>query len=611
MGSFAFLSFAQDSDKKVFISNMEETYTYGFNKDGEIQITAEYIINYKSIKPSTVSFVEYYDDYSEIKNVKIKGVKGISPKYGMYKQENIFFSDAKACYFDIPFIQKDSEATVTYSKRYNDIRRFLVLPLAEPYHTNSRTIKFVIPDWLDIDIVSKNISENILISSTKDEEKKTTTTIINITNQTEYFVEDDSPHYMHSQPYIMMIPRESFGKNGNITYFKTTDDLYQWSKAPLLLMDNNLSLIKDKASELTKNCISDEEKVIVLCKWVQKNIRYIAFMDGVSAFKPDNAQDVITKKYGDCKGMSNLLKSLLIAEGFDARLVWVATTDTETDLNIEAPMPFANHMICALHKSDSLYYFDPTVKSLILGEIPEQIQGQVALIEDGEKYITSRIPQYGADYNRDSLFVQYSIIDNKLIGMATRTFKGESKHSISYWMNTMTEIEKKYKIEEFLKNGGTQDSIFDIQTKGLDSFIPEIELTYGINRKSNIDTFGNKLYVNLDETKDYNNAKIDIKKRKTALKNQSKDYTVRVSELLIPDGYDVKQIPNNMNINRDKYSFSILYSQKKDKITYHKEIFILDPIFEKSDFEQWNSDINTLRKAYRELVVLEKNNKIE
>ncbi|MFV0538332.1 MAG: transglutaminase-like domain-containing protein [Dysgonomonas sp.] len=605
-GSLASLSFAQDSDKKVFISNMEETYTYDLNKNGEVQINAEYVINYKCIKPTTASFVEYYDDYSEIKNVKIRGMKGISPKYGMYKRENIFFSDAKACYFDIPFIQKDTEATVTYNKHYKDIRRFLVLPLAELYHTNSRTIKFVIPDWLDIDIVSENLSENILISSTKDKVKKTTITIINIINQAEYFVEDNSPHYMHSQPYIMMVPREFLGKNGSTTYFKTVDDLYRWSKEPLLLIDNNLSLIKGKASELTKNCISDDEKIRELCRWVQKNIRYIAFMDGISAFKPDNAQDVIAKRYGDCKGMSNLLKSLLIAEGFDARLVWVATTDAERNLKTENPMPFANHMICALYKNDSLYYFDPTVKSLIFGEIPEQIQGQMALIENGEKYVINQIPQYNADYNRDSLFVKYSVADNRLIGKATRTFKGESKHSISYWMNTMSEMEKKYKIEVFLKNGGIGDSIFDIQANGLGSFMPEINLIYGVNRQSNIDVFGNKLYLNLDETKDYQDAKIDIKKRKTALKYPCRDYTVRVSELIIPDGYDLSQLPPNISINQNKYSFSVFYSRNGNKITYNKKIFIIDPIFEKADFEQWNSDIDTLRKAYGELVVLEK-----
>jgi hypothetical protein len=606
LGGPASLSFAQDSDRKVVISGKEEIYTYEFNKNKEVQVNAEYTIHYKSIKPSTVSFVEYYDNYSEIRNIKIKGIKKVSPQYGMYKQENIFFSDAKACYFDMPFVEKDSEATVTFSKLFKDIRKFGFLPLAEPYYTNSRTIKIVIPDWMDIDVLSRNLSENIIVSSIKDEVEKNATTIINITDQPEYIIEENTPHYMHSQPYVMIIPGKSSGKNGDIRYFKTMDDLYQWSKEPLLLIDNDMSLIKEKASELTINCISDEEKIRELCKWVQQKIRYIAFTDGLSAYKPDNAQDVIAKKYGDCKGMSNLLKSLLLSEGFDARLVWVATADLERDLDIVKPIPFANHMICALYRNDSLYYFDPTVKSLIFGETPEQLQGQMALIEDGENYIVSRIPQYGVHYNRDSLFVWYSILDDKLIGKATRSFKGESKHSISYWVNNMTETEKRYAIEEFLKSGESVDSVFAIQTEGLNSFLPEVSLTYEIGGKSNINIFGNQIYINLDGTKDYRNAKIDTVKRKTALKYPYKDYMVRVSEFLIPEGYDVEQLPPDMNISREKYAFSIVYIKEKDKIIYHKEIAVFDPVFEKTDFEQWNSDIDILRKSYSELVVLGK-----
>lgn len=605
-GGLVFLSLAQNSDRQVYISHKDETYTYELNKEGKVQVNAECVIHYKSIKPATVSFVEYYDNTSEIKSVKIKGVKRVSPKYGMYQQEGIFFSDAKACYFDIPFIQKDIEATVTLNKVYKDIRTFIFLSLAEPYYTNSRTIKIVIPDWIEVDILGQNLSENSSITSIKNEIKRTTTKIINITNQSEYRKEEDSPHYMRSQPYITIIPREISKKGSNTRYFKTMNDLYQWSKEPLLLVENNPSQIKEKALELTANCISDEEKIGELCKWVQQSIRYIAFMNEISAFKPDNAQDVIAKKYGDCKGMSNLLKQLLQALDFDARIAWVATADTERDLDITSPIPFANHMICALYRNDSLYYFDPTVSSLIFGEIPEQLQGQTALIEDGENYIISQIPLHDTHYNRDSLFIQYSIVDNKLVGKASRSFKGESKHSISYWMNSMTKTEKKQATEDFLKAGNVGDSLFNIETKGLESLLPEVSLTYEINRKTNINIFNNQIFLNLDDSKDYQNAKIDIENRKTALKHPYKKYTVRVCELLIPDGYNAGLLPSTIKIARDKYSFSISYTQEADKITYHKEIFIFDPIFEKKDLEQWNSDVDILRKAYGELLVLKK-----
>ena len=61
--------------------------------------------------------------------------------------------------------------------------------------------------------------------------------------------------------------------------------------------------------------------------WVQDNIRYIAFENGIMGFKPDAAQNVLNKKYGDCKGKANLLKEMLKLAGYDARLTWIGTSD--------------------------------------------------------------------------------------------------------------------------------------------------------------------------------------------------------------------------------------------------------------------------------------------
>ncbi|MEI9945444.1 MAG: transglutaminase-like domain-containing protein [Chitinophagaceae bacterium] len=81
--------------------------------------------------------------------------------------------------------------------------------------------------------------------------------------------------------------------------------------------------------------------------WVQHNIRYIAFEDGIAGFKPAKANDVLNKKYGDCKGMANLTRGLLQALGFDARLCWIGTNYIAYDYSTPS-MAVDNHMICAL-----------------------------------------------------------------------------------------------------------------------------------------------------------------------------------------------------------------------------------------------------------------------
>lgn len=607
LGGMAFTVSAQNADDKIIISNIEETYTYEQTKQGDIQAKITSTILYKSLKPSVVLFSEYYDKDIEINDIKIKGVKGVSPKYGMYKQEDVFFGDAKVCYFEIPFRQKDQETIVTFNKIYKDIRGFNTLYLSAPYYVESRTIKIVVPDWMQIDVFLRNSTDNIKQTSSRDDFRRITTHTITVSNQSAKISENGSPDYRSYDPYLLIVPKESSVDGNVITYFKSVDDLYKWYTNPLADLDNSSPIVHQKAQELITNCVTDEERIRELSKWVQQSIRYLAFQDGISAYRPDDPQEVIAKKYGDCKGVANLLKALLVSVGFEARLTWVGMdANGQNTLNVDAPIPFANHMICALFWKDSIYYIDPTVKSLSFGEIPESIQGQKVLIEDGDKYIIAQIPQLSVTNNTDSLFMKYSLVSDVLIGQANRIFTGESKHSVSYWLNNQKEADVKRLLKESLAYDEIQDSIYNVEIKGLKLFMPEVSVQYDIQQKSNVNIFGSQTVISLDGLRDYENAKVDMVTRKTAIKAPYKAHVVRVVELDVPNEYRLAELPPNTTIVRDKYSFSILYLKEGDKITYRKEISIFDPILEKADFEQWNLDIDTLRKAYNELIVLEK-----
>jgi hypothetical protein len=574
-------------------------------KNGEVQVEATFSTTYKCVKPELAAVSEYYDDYIQIKNVKVKGVKGIYPQYGMFTQENVFFSDSKSCYFKIPFTEIGSEAVFSFDKLFRDSRCLTGVNLSEPYFVSSKTVKVIVPDWMQVDFLLRNSSANISSDTLRDDHKQITTYIFQVTAQPEYTLEENSPGYKYSDPYLMIVPRKSNLNGRLVTYFNSIGDLYQWSKKPLDLMANDEALIRQKSEELVAGCRSDEEKIRKLSMWVQHNIRYVAFLNGISGFKPDDAQSVIGKKYGDCKGMSNLLKCLLLSQGFDARLVWVSTLANEGNkLDAGAPVPFANHMICSLFWNDSIYFIDPTVGSLSFREIPEHLQGQQALIEDKENYIVSRIPTFAPAYNRDSLSVKYAIRINTLVSEEHRSFRGDSKHAISYSLNSMSAADRDMAIVNFLKERVQQDTLADIKLEGLESFQPQVSVNYKAVRRSNINSFGGKTYINIDVCKDFEDQKINIPKRKSDLKLPFRDYRVRVVELDLPAGHHLLKLPEDVSIVRDKYLIKIAYRHEKDKIIYRKEISILDPIIKKGEFKQWNSDIDSLRKAYNDLVIL-------
>lgn len=597
-------SFAQGNDDKIIITNKVVNYSYVKTKEEKIQLMVESATDFKCIKPDVAKIYEFYDNYSDIKSVKIKGLKGVAPKYGMYNKENIFFSGSKVCYIELPFTKKETSAQVLITNVYRDIRYLNKLILSEPYYIETLTIKINIPDFISVDILEQNFPDSQRKEVVRNDKEGVTTHIYTLEGQAAIISEDNSINYLQTYPHLLLIPRKAQIAGSQIDYFDTMDHLYKWYCEPLSFMQDDMVFIKSKADELTKGCTSDEDKIRSLCAWIQRSIRYIAFTNGIAAFKPDDAQEVFQKRYGDCKGMSNLLKALFVSLGFDARLAWVETNDNKTGLNDNIPLPFANHMICVLFWNGQTYYIDPTVKYFSLGETPEWIQGQKVMIEDGDKYILSYIPDYSPETNTDSLFISYRLDKGKLEGDGLWTLKGDSKYRFLHALNSITQQEHTNWLNIILQAGERRDSVTNIEMQNSEHILPEFSISYKEKRTSVIHSFGDAIYLNLDVKKDYQHLLIDTLNRKTDYRFPFREHIVRVAEVAIPEDYSLTWLPEDMELKREQYCFRISYKQEGQKIIYRKEITVHNPVIKKEDFTNWNADIKQLSSQYTKQITL-------
>ena len=91
------------------------------------------------------------------------------------------------------------------------------------------------------------------------------------------------PGRSYLYPHILVIAK-SFTKDGaTTTLFKSNADLYNWYKSLIAMMKDDTTVMKSKVNELTANAKTDDEKIKNIYYWVQDNIRYIAFEDGIAA----------------------------------------------------------------------------------------------------------------------------------------------------------------------------------------------------------------------------------------------------------------------------------------------------------------------------------------
>lgn len=606
--SFLFLNTsylsAQADDDNVIISNCNITYSFIENK-GNIVIKEKKETLYEASKMGRIHPVnEYYSSQTSLEKVNVKKKWG-NPEYKQYSSDDMFYSDVKVCMMKLNLDRKGSTGEVNIEKVYNDPRYFTTVYFTEPEYVKEKTVTFSIPLWINVELVEHNFKDNIRKDVATDEKNKCRIITYKIEGEPAIKPEKNMRGRSYIYPHIQVLVKSSELNGKKNTYFETLDDQYAWYHNIVKEVNNDKTIIDAKAKEITKDCKTEDEKMKALFAWVQDNVRYLAFEDGIAAFKPDDAQEVLRKKYGDCKGMANLLKELLVAEGLDARLAWLGTNHIA--YGYEHPSLSAdNHMICALFYNDAIYYLDPTVKYMPVGEYPRTIQGRQTLIEDKDrsKYLFNRIPVFSPEMNSDSLYCEYVIEDNLLKGNCSQFFMGESKQVIMSLMDATPKDRLNQALELFLSKNNSQDKIDGVQLKGASSQSKEVEMEYGIANKSGIQNLDGEYYIDLERMKEFMDFTIDTDERVNDIEFRYQHHIVTDATLQIPSGYKVSHLPEPLNIVKDDCVFKTEYKQTEDKVIYRKVITIRADFLPKERFKEWNSDISKLKKAYMEQLVL-------
>lgn len=594
--------FSQTDDDNVVINSAIEKYDFSLQNEN-VRITKYSDTEYVATRKGDDVFVaEFYDKESELTQVDVDG-SSATPWYGHLSEDEIFYSDTKVCYYQLPFRYKDKKIKVQFKKTYKDPRYFGTVYFIEPKFIRTKTVKIAVPEWIDIEIIEKNFNKNITKNVVK-MGKNTEYTYI-ITNQKSSKTESNMQGRSYIYPHILVRVKSAKLKEKTEFYFNSLNDQYAWYKKIVGAMTNNKQEIKIKSDEIIVGCKTEMEKITKLLSWVQENIRYIAFEDGMAAFKPDEAQEVIRKKYGDCKGMANLTKELLTAQGFDARLTWLGTSHIAYDYSTPSLL-VDNHMICTLFYEGKTYFLDPTIDYMLLGEYPHSIQGRQVLIEEGDKYQLKTIPEFSAHFNKDSLNCEYKIDNGILFGKANYNFFGESKFKIlSIYENTPSD-KRELMLKSFFEKNNVLDKMENINTSGLEKNDKSVCVNFDVSNQSTIQQVNNEIYLGLDLDKDMNELTFDTLKRENDFLFTYKHYIVRNVTLDIPQEYKISYKPTGFTIDNPKYLFSINYVEDKNKIIYTKKVIIKDLLLKKEDFKKWNEDLKKFNNAYLEQIVLTK-----
>lgn len=382
-------------------------------------------------------------------------------------------------------------------------------------------------------------------------------------------------------------------------YSENVDEVMNEQPSEELISITN-SLIANKQTEL--------EKVESIYYWVQDNVKYIAFEDGMGGFIPRYANMVCERRFGDCKDMAMLIYKMLTIAGIEGNIAWVGTNSIPFKYSIFPSTAVDNHMIAVYYHNGQPIFLDAT-STLQPITIPSYgIQGKEALVYRSKKQYkveTVEIPEAQETEIHDNVFI--TIQDRKIIGTCSSELTGYYKWVISIGLQRMNKKKVTEKVEEFYDYGNNSFTVKEASIKGLDDRSLPLDFNFTFEIENYALTIDNEVYVNMILSKDIVKEK-ELKSTRISpfiMDFRSNDnYTVT---LQIPDGMKVKSLPSNLEYSSENVKFKIDYTVKGNQIVMNLNNAFNFLVLQKDKFKEWNDYLNVLNKALSSSVVLIKN----
>jgi hypothetical protein len=555
-----------------------------------------------------ISKYEFYDSQSKIETFSLTYRNEKTANFYIadefYKDKDLFYNDARVKHMSVDFPVQGYTYNYQMEKKYDDVKYFTSVYFNEEFPVLKKKITITVPDWLNVELKEFNFDgHNIVKSKTADAKNHSVTYTYSSENIPGFYDEPNAPGKSYIYPHIIVVAKSFKGKAGETTIFSSSADLYKWYKSLVDMMHDRTEAMAEKVKELTANAKSDEEKIKNIYYWVQDNIRYIAFEDGIAGFKPDESNNVFEKRYGDCKGMANLTKQMLKLAGFDARLSWIGTKHISYDYTTPS-LAVDNHMICTLLHDGKKYYLDGTEKYNSFGEYADRIQNKEVMIEDGDKCIIEKIPASPVEANRETFSASLSVENEKLTGHCSKSAIGESRAEFLYIYNNFENDKKGLALEKYSSGNDKNIHVSAIKTSDLKNRDQKLTVDYDITIDNKISGFENDMYIDLEYMNEFRN--FTLKDRKTDYEfNYKKNYESAVT-LKIPAGYAVKKLPESMTVKEPDYEIAISYAQAGDEIVYKKSFTFKKGVIKANEKDKWNAINKSLNNLYNQQIVLTK-----
>ena len=585
---------AQEVDDNVHVLGCKDSYVFREGASHALEIVNAKEIQYGVTKyGALVQPSVFYGDFIRLDKASSKG----TALYKSATPRNIFFDDTKICYFNyqIPKVGKTLKAS--FVRTFTNPVYFTTIPLREDFYVENKIIQVVIPKaFAQYHLKECNLPANVVKTAIVNEAGDSVFTYT-IHGLPAASADQEAPAWGYAAPHLLVIGS-----------FKDVQEMFAWSRK-LADVDCTIPNLNEILAEINRGATNDWDKISNTFAWVQRNIRYLAYEAGISAHQPATPAETIRKRYGDCKAMSLLLKTLLKAQGFDARQTDIGTDDIPYSSQEVPTIASINHAICTVFYHGKPLFLDATNPYIPLGYVPVNIQGRQALVENGEGCSVYTLPMLPVETCSTSAVYDgvLSVMEDgnfAIRGKVRSSWLGDLKAMLLSIYDAASLDDKPHVLSRALGVSKGQDKMTNVSMDGNrpqdDSLVVSASF-YKDNVGLSVD---GKVYIDMNPDADFLLSRIDATKRTSDYMLDLKAQIVREVRLSISHAMHVQELPAPYEVNAPWVSLCRTFSRQGDDVVMRKRCIIKDRRIALKDLSKWNKLISDWNDACNEQVVI-------
>ena len=429
--------------------------------------------------------------------------------------------------------------------------------------------------------VRDKITDNQIAKVSKTENGNTTE--YTYTNVSALKDEDYAPTFQSLVPKVEFSP-ERFTLEGNQGNLTTWNDFGQWYYNHLLVPVSEVTPQIQQEVNALQLSGSTEDKVKKLYQYMQNKTRYVLIAMGIGGWKPMPASEVSEKGYGDCKALTNYMRTLLNAAGIPSYYAVIYNDRTEQKFDKNFPELNGNHVVLLVPTEKGNIWLENTSQKIAFNHLGYSSHNRNVLLVKKEGIEIVDTPVYQPSESKEIL--QASVVLSADAGISSTVnllYTGGQ-----YDRNLALFGMKNEEIKEAIKSEYYTLKMSEINVDKLNNNRDNAEISYEVRLKANdfSKKLGNDLFFPVMPFGGSSMLKMDGERHlpfETPFPYQD-DYQI---EYTVPAGYRFAEVPSSVQLESEFGTYQITFELKEEKLNVHRVMTIKKGLYPKEKFKDF------------------------